>query len=87
MPRNVRNFWIDLRVDGKATRVETGPVSKEGGFEARVLMRHNGSVVDAASLWGNCDADGNIHLHFRPERGASFKYDATDGQISIFTKR
>jgi hypothetical protein len=46
MPRNVRNFWIELEVDGKRTRVATGPVRKDGGFTMRVLMREDGDISD-----------------------------------------
>lgn len=46
MPRNVRNFWIDLAVDGKQERIETGPRSKDGGFNLVILVRENGSISD-----------------------------------------
>ena len=44
MPRNVRNFWIEISVDGKKTKVGTGPRNKEGGFRCKVLQRANGAV-------------------------------------------
>ncbi len=52
MPRNVRNFWLELDVDGKRTRVETGPQSKDGGFSLDVKMRDEGGIVRAALLTG-----------------------------------
>ena len=38
MPRNVRNFWLNLSVDGKRTDVASGPVAKDGGFELRIKI-------------------------------------------------
>ncbi len=30
--RFVRNFWIKANIDGRETKVEAGPVAKNGGF-------------------------------------------------------
>jgi hypothetical protein len=46
VPRNVRNFWITLNVDGKKTPVATGPRSRAGGFRCRILMRGDGAISD-----------------------------------------
>lgn len=46
MPRNVRNFWIELDVDGRKHRIATGPRSRAGGFTMRVLMRENGEISE-----------------------------------------
>lgn len=62
MPRNVRNFWIELTVDGSATRVETGPRSKDGGFELTILMRDRGGISRAMELRGYAKSDGSITL-------------------------
>jgi hypothetical protein len=50
MPRNVRNFWITLDVDGKKERVATGPRSSGGGFELQILMRERGEISIAGRL-------------------------------------
>ena len=39
MPRNVRNFWIEIEVDGRKAKIATGPVSKTRGFTVRILQR------------------------------------------------
>lgn len=44
MPRNVRNFWIELEVDGKKERVATGPRNREGGFQCCIKMRSDGQI-------------------------------------------
>jgi hypothetical protein len=44
MPRNVRNFWIELDVDGRTVKVAAGPKSKDGGFALVVKLREDGEV-------------------------------------------
>lgn len=46
MPRNVRNFFLQIDVDGKKTRVATGPRKKDGGFRCQVLMRSDGEIYN-----------------------------------------
>lgn len=54
MPRNVRNFWIELDVDGKKTPIATGPVKKDGVFYLTVSMRNEDGTIhkNAISLEG-----------------------------------
>lgn len=52
MPRNVRNFWIELWVDGRKTKIATGPVRKSGGFKLKVFQRNRGEIVEVVSLDG-----------------------------------
>lgn len=82
MPRNVRNFWLELTVDGKTSRVETGPQSKDGGFQLTIKMRDEGDITIAASIVGVA-TDGKLALMFRPELAT----DEHDGDICIHTKR
>jgi hypothetical protein len=58
MPRNVRNFWLELTVDGKKTRMATGPVRKDGGFDLVIKMRDKGQVLDVGEIFGR--AEGNL---------------------------
>ena len=44
MPRNVRNFWVDLSVDGRKDSVGTGPREKTGGMDATFYIRKDGDV-------------------------------------------
>jgi hypothetical protein len=67
MPRNVRNFWLSLSVDGKRTKVETGPVSKSGGFDLEIRMRDRGGITYAGTLTGQADGHGNLSLRFSPK--------------------
>lgn len=64
MPRNVRNFWLELEVDGKRTPVATGPVAEDGGFLLVLKIRNAGQVVYAGQLEGSADADGNLQVEW-----------------------
>jgi len=62
MPRNVRNFWIELEVDGRKQRIATGPVSKGGGFSLTVKMRDQGEIITALSVEGVACSDNTLIL-------------------------
>ncbi|MEE8361711.1 MAG: hypothetical protein V3R71_06115, partial [Gemmatimonadales bacterium] len=52
MPRNVRNFWVELEVDGRRERVATGPQGKDGGFELTIKQRFKGEIVNVLTVKG-----------------------------------
>lgn len=84
MPRNVRNFWHNLVVDGRSTDIGTGPVSKDGGFSQTMLIRHEGRVVTAVLVEGRPTRDGRLRLslHVSPEalrEGVQVKTTYTNG--------
>lgn len=62
MPRNVRNFWIELDVDGSKSRVETGPRNKEGGFSMVIRQRDGGDISTALVLRGYVLSNGQLVL-------------------------
>lgn len=62
MPRCVRNFWLDLSVDGKKTDVGTGPRSRDGGFDLTIKQRDDGCVSDAVDIIGRAMSDGRLVL-------------------------
>jgi hypothetical protein len=78
MPRNVRNFWIVLDVDGR-TKVQPGPRTKDGGFASTIYMRDKGSVQAALYLRGR-EIQGMLHLEIEP-------LVQWDGEITIKTER
>lgn len=84
MPRNVRNFWIKLTVDGKQGRIETGPKARDGGFSLVVLMRDKGGISRAASIEGHALSDGRIRLEVCPCLPPS---DTGEGSFTIETMR
>ena len=80
MPRNVR---IELDVDGKASRVETGPKSKTGGFSLIIRQRDGGSIATAARINGFADeSTGTLRLEITAGVG-----DNTPSEIIIRTQR
>lgn len=52
MPRNVRNFWLDLFVDGRKNSVKTGPRQKDGGFLLTIYQRDRGCVSKGITISG-----------------------------------
>lgn len=64
-PKNVRNFWVEITVDGLKKKLASGPRGKKGGFSARIFIREkgeissknftvtgeSGSVYNALSFW------------------------------------
>ena len=66
-PRNVRNFWLEAKVDGRESKVIGGPSNKEGGFELKIRMRDGGEVTLPVTLEGYADGD-RLRLNvFGPE--------------------
>lgn len=65
--RVIRNFWISATIDGRPTRMEGGPAGKGGGVDITLKMRHEGAVVDVATIRGRAGADGSLALTFEVE--------------------
>lgn len=62
MPRNVRNFWVTVEVDGRERVIASGPASADGGLRCRFYIRHKGAVVPALDVDGYADGDGELTL-------------------------
>lgn len=77
MPRNVRNFWIEARIDGRADALVGGPVGKEGGFDLTILMRDKGEVCTdgAIEILGRAFSDGTIRLRIKLPRREDVVYE------------
>jgi hypothetical protein len=43
VPRNVRNFWVEVTIDGRSAPIASGPVAKDGGFSLTVYDTGGGS--------------------------------------------
>jgi len=65
MPRNVRNFWIEAKVDGRKTPIAFGPQGKDGGFELTVHMRNKGEVERVLTMSGWVASNGMLCLSAR----------------------
>ena len=73
MPRNVRNFWIELDVDGRSTPVATGPRRKDGGFSLTIRQRDDGDIVTPLHIVGVATDNGALVLRVEGGVNNSFK--------------
>lgn len=71
MPRNVRNWWIEATIDGRASKFAAGPQSREGGFSLTILARDAGNVVHALTVRGVAHSNGSLFLDVEPSRDSS----------------
>jgi len=67
MPRNVRNFFITVDVDGRPSNVRTGPQRADGGIAIRVQQRDAGEVTEVGYLVGRAKA-GRLVLQWEGAR-------------------
>lgn len=54
----VRNFWVDVYIDGRKARLEGGPRGKDGGMLVTIYQRHNGSSMKALEVY--CTEENGI---------------------------
>ena len=58
----MRNFWIEATIDGKQTKLASGPRAKDGGFMMKVYQRDEGQSVTACEVIGAVDETGELCL-------------------------
>lgn len=66
MPRNVRNFWIEIEVDGRKERIACGPQAAEGGFRLTIKQRASGGIIDQLLVTGEAVGEGGLELQVVP---------------------
>ena len=55
----VRNFYVQVEIDGRKTRLEGGPQAKTGGMQITLLQRDRGAKKKQLRI--NCfEVDGNL---------------------------
>lgn len=89
MPRNVRNWWIELDVDGR-TPIAAGPAARDGGFELTVKQRDEGGILRALTVRGYADDGGGLVLWAEPDEQSVSRGRVKvgmDGRIEIRTVR
>lgn len=57
----LRNFYVEVEIDGRKTDLAGGPQAKDGGMYITLYQRDNGSKLKAVTI--NCWADENGKLH------------------------
>lgn len=62
MPRDVRNFWIEINVDGRKSKVACGPRGADGEFDLTVQLRENGCISDKCLCVRGTYMDGKLRL-------------------------
>lgn len=78
MPRNVRNFWLTARIDGKSAPVSCGPQRADGGFDLTIQMRRGGDATEALEILGRAGPDGALVIKVRGH-GACTAHEITRG--------
>lgn len=90
MPRNVRNFWIELDVDGVSRRIATGPQSKDGGFRLTIRQRDGGGIITALDVQGNAGPNGRLTLMVEADRtgdGVGYVGEGMPQSFRVITSR
>lgn len=83
--KNVRNFWVELEVDGRESTIATGPRGNDGGFYQDVYIRDKGEAKHAFRIIAQLkDAEGNLQIHIVP-RDVPIK--VVDNHLYLETKR
>jgi len=62
MPRNTRNWWIELHVDGRRHPIATGPSSRDGGFVLNIKTRVHRNIQEILSIVGSACPSGSGDL-------------------------
>jgi len=75
MPRNTRNSWVELSVDGRSG-IGTGPRAKDGEMTARFYVRDKGTIVSSVTVETVALSDGTLYLRvFAPGQGYIFEQE------------
>lgn len=46
----VRNFYVQAKVDGRASTLGAGPQSKTGGMTVEIFQRNHGEIEEAVTI-------------------------------------
>lgn len=85
MPRNVRNFWIDANIDGRASTLSGGPKSSGGGMRLSILQRERGSISERGITVG-CQVhdDGILRTFVDLPPGTEIRENSDGSFTAIF---
>lgn len=65
---NVRNFWIDVDIDGRKTLLSGGPRAKDGEMSASLYIRKDGEVYRCCTIECEHNNGKNILTIYDSER-------------------
>lgn len=60
------NFWVDINIDGRKTRLSGGPKNKDGGFSMAIYQRDKGQSVKALEIEGVVE-DNKLAIYVHDE--------------------
>jgi len=69
----VRNFWVDVTVDGRQTDLSGGPRSKDGGMRATFYVRDSGNIAKALTVDCYTGADGQLTIAIQSDGNDCYK--------------
>lgn len=68
MPRRVRNFWVEVDIDGRKHKLTGGPRGRSGGFNLTIMQREDGVVTVPVEINGYTIDDEIVLLVELPRR-------------------
>lgn len=73
----LRNFWIEVEIAGRKTKLKGGPASRLGGMKVTLYQRDNGSIHKSVAI--DCEADtvGNLMTTVSTIKPNGLGYDVT----------
>ena len=80
---SMRNFWIESDVDGRESKVASGPRRNDGRMSTRLYVNSQGASTQAVYL--GCDPNGD-KLNIRTtvaDRTIDVEYDKKSGEIVV----
>ena len=70
----LRNYWIEVDIDGQKTRLAGGPRARDGKMEIRLYVRDHNASENAVKI--NCVPDGET-LYIKTKIGGDeFTYQS-----------
>lgn len=57
---SMRNFWIEMKIDGRKTTVKTGPKGKKGGFIVEFFVKQEGKSYLLYTVKGFVQKDDTL---------------------------
>lgn len=73
----IRNFWVEVEIDGRKHLLKGGPVAKEGGITIRVSQRNRGATRPVLTIKGYRWGPDELYLDASSTVGNSLRVMTT----------
>ncbi len=77
----VRNWWVEVEIDGRITKLAGGPRAKDGEFTLTIRQRNRGQLSEVLVVDGRVTKDDELQIWVSPRLIA----DAVPGRPQEFT--